>query len=506
MTPVIDMARPHIHDTLCGPQCRYRSLYEGSQASLADMAARQAEALGRHGRLRAALLKVLRNTRPREYGAVESRIGRRLESVEDHVLVAVVADLVGAPTDRGELAALRHALEAAGYSLPPVDDLGLWAAAITTAPPDPTFPAPVPVPEGTGAPAAAPGLPSLSAAARASRPTVPEPAPPPRAPTPWTPAPPPVAPVPAGAPRTAPDGAGATPGDVDTALTELCDVFGTPVPDAHRLDPTAEPARTTAASRPDESAPPLRPRLFEAAPPRRRRTRRVSAEPPVEEPAPADLDELTRRIHAMVALPRPVFTSDLVELVGPEAVQAFERAARAERDPAVRFVNPKPRHRARGALVMPYAHLRQAALEFKDSWWGRCLRMYRGTALYEVAVLCHRLDDRVISVRPARHTLVMRVRQPRGLAGIIVLLDTDLLRGGPVRSGLEESLAELLSERLDLVAVLTVSGEPGAVERIAEVVRQDVAARGLVVDRPVVAARSWDWADGATANLVHVLG
>ena len=38
----------------------YRSLFEGSQASLADMAARQGQALSRVGRLRQSIVTILR--------------------------------------------------------------------------------------------------------------------------------------------------------------------------------------------------------------------------------------------------------------------------------------------------------------------------------------------------------------------------------------------------------------------------------------------------------------
>ena len=36
---------------LCGPDCAYKGLYAGSQASLSDMSAQQAVALGRVSRL-----------------------------------------------------------------------------------------------------------------------------------------------------------------------------------------------------------------------------------------------------------------------------------------------------------------------------------------------------------------------------------------------------------------------------------------------------------------------
>ena len=46
-------------ETVCGPDCRYRSLYEGTQSSLTDIASKQAEALGRVGRLRNGMISIL---------------------------------------------------------------------------------------------------------------------------------------------------------------------------------------------------------------------------------------------------------------------------------------------------------------------------------------------------------------------------------------------------------------------------------------------------------------
>jgi len=109
------------HD-LCGPGCRYKSLYEGSQKSLTDLAARQADALSRLGRLRSAIVLGIKRILPVEFAEAERAMGRRLSDVEDDLLAAYLESFLAlaagrTPPGGSDLARLRSALEGLGVNI-----------------------------------------------------------------------------------------------------------------------------------------------------------------------------------------------------------------------------------------------------------------------------------------------------------------------------------------------------------------------------------------------------
>jgi hypothetical protein len=278
---------------------------------------------------------------------------------------------------------------------------------------------------------------------------------------------------------------------------------------------------TSAVPAASSPSPPLRPTLFPQQSPSRsrskgrRKTTRVAAMPPdpnvdlaaEDEPrARATLDDDSRHaLEAFVALPRPVFTSDLVAATGSDAVvAAWEDECRAMAESPVRFIPPKKRHRLRGPLVIPYDLLRDAASEFDNGWWAEVMRKYRGGRVYELGVLLHRVGEQVISYRFDDTVAVLRLNQPRGIVGVCVLLENTLAPGEPTREAMVAAVEELLRDRLDLLVVLTTYGEP--VERVVQPLLEDAAARNWQPTQPIVAAHSWEYADSNNSTFVHVIG
>ena len=94
----------------------YRSLFEGSQASLADMAARQAQALARVGRLRSAIVAVLRKNFMELSAQAEANLGGRLSEIDDEIILAYL-DAFTAAASRGDQRATVQALKEAVLSL-----------------------------------------------------------------------------------------------------------------------------------------------------------------------------------------------------------------------------------------------------------------------------------------------------------------------------------------------------------------------------------------------------
>jgi hypothetical protein len=210
------------------------------------------------------------------------------------------------------------------------------------------------------------------------------------------------------------------------------------------------------------------------------------------------------RLLAAVQVSRPVFTSDLVSLVGAEQVADWEATCRSDTHAPVRFIPPKGRHKLRGSLVLPVALSDAPTPEFKASVWAAVMDAYRGAKLYEVAVLLHRLSEMVIAHQVSEHTLTLRLAEPRGMTGVVVCFVPELPSGSPARAELAERVEKLLGERLTLVAALTT--QVAALERVTDALATEATARGWQPLMPVVAATSWEYADSRGSTFKAVLG
>lgn len=255
---------------------------------------------------------------------------------------------------------------------------------------------------------------------------------------------------------------------------------------------------------------PLRPELFAPQPAaRRKRTRevRAHAKPPEEalpftnESSVLD-DQMRRALLAACSIPRPVFTRDLVAVAGSDTVvDAWEAECRAEVSTSpVRFVAPKSRHRQRGRLVA----VEQDAPRPQD-WWYQAVSRYRAGRLYELGVLLHRVGDEIVSFQLGEQVCLFRLNTPRGLVGIVVVLDLAAVENHQVIEELTTNVEQLLSERLTLLAVLTASGEPGSLEGLVDTLERIAGERSWRPTSPIVAARSWEYADDRGSSAIMVM-
>jgi hypothetical protein len=264
---------------------------------------------------------------------------------------------------------------------------------------------------------------------------------------------------------------------------------------------------------------PLRPELFPVVRPtktnrRGTKTPRARAERPdphlldipIDYPDTSELSLETRqKLLASCLIPRPVFTSDLLSVAGSnDVVSSWEAELRA--DPAtspVRFLAAKGRHRLRGSLVIPVSEAREIAKGTRLPWWSDCVSLYRGSRLYELGVVLHRVGEEIVAARFDENVAVLRLSSPRGLVGVVVVFDTNI-NEEPARIALRESIEQLLKERLTLIAVLTSAGEAIALTNLTETVASLALSEQWSRNIPVIAARSWEFADdrGSTAHLV----
>jgi hypothetical protein len=552
------------HDNSCGDPCRWKSLYEGSQTSLADMATKQASVIGDHDRMRSRLVMLLKRTWPAEFSDAERSLGHRMSDATDEVLLAYLeawtiasATAVTATTPAG-VTALRSALRDTGLAVPDHDDLTAWADTVRrlhiAARSDETA-------QEAAGPAAVPPVPGgLTARAGLSDLFDDEPIPTDdlsglfddEPPSPGEHA---LADLFDDEPATGLDDlfsdeaatgpAGVEPAGVEpeggAAVEDLGDLFDddhTPSM-AQAIDravqtprPAPEPSSTPVAGHGEGAPAPrdadvkaaaatgatmVKPELFPAskgASRKRtggRRTRSRAASPDLDVPSSAGSsavvgDDTRSALLAAVAIPRPVFVADLAAVAGSrEAAEAWEAEMRRQGLSApVRLIAGKPRHRLRGTLVLPAGELREAANAFNVGWWADAMGAYSGARMYEMAVLLHRVGDDVVSASFDEDVAKLRLKQARGLVGVVVATSSDLAAGEETRSKIADAVAELMAERLTLVAVLAIRAEDRAA--LVAALEEEAVARSWHPAVPVVVAQSWEWADDAGSSATLVLG
>lgn len=288
--------------------------------------------------------------------------------------------------------------------------------------------------------------------------------------------------------------------------------------DGTRTAPTLPPGTATIAS----LTGPLRPEVAPKKTTRRRgarrgggktpRTRATTADPLLDTSGEVSTgivtdDATTSAILSHVALPRPVFTSDLANVTGSaESVADWETAMRdVGHASPVRFIAGKSRHRLRGSLVIPHGDLRTAATEFDNSWWAECMDHYRGAKLYELAVLLHRVGQEIVSHDFNDDVVKLRLNRPRGPVGVVVVIGTDLDAGGSTFDGLCSALESLIAERHTLVTVLPIHADKAIQDRIAEIITTEAVNRGWRPLAPVTFGPSWEYADEMGAPVQDLL-
>lgn len=267
-------------------------------------------------------------------------------------------------------------------------------------------------------------------------------------------------------------------------------------------------------------AQPLRPQLF--TPPKvQKTTRRGSktivsrAERPdlqiLDVPLDADAsvtisDEINSMLLEACNSHRPVFTSDLVTLSGSaQIVATWESNLRADPTKSpLRFLAAKGRHRHRGSLIVPVS-IEKNQKNGKNGWWIDCVDTYRGSRLYELAVILHRVGGEVVSANFGEKTALLRLSSSRGLVGVVIVFDSKV-NDELNRNSINERITMLLGERLTLIAVLTAAGESIALSNLISTVSSLAESGNWSSSFPIIAARSWEFADdrGSTAN--HIFG
>jgi hypothetical protein len=275
--------------------------------------------------------------------------------------------------------------------------------------------------------------------------------------------------------------------------------------------PTSEPV----AARPVKMAPvaPVRVELFPnpnpGRPKRGRRQVRVAALPPESfdvvglDVSPKGDGAANAKIQALCAIPRPVFTSDLINILSDaQSVEQWQEDQRADGS-NVRFIAPKARHKQRGSLIVPVGQARNDMDLQGPTWWSAVLDRYRGAKLYELGVVCHSVQDTIKSynVDSGLPVVTFKIAHDRGVVGLVVLCDDELHEGSIGRDALRSGVEEMLGSSLEMLCVL-VTGDK-SLDPACIAVSEEFSSRGWKIGCPVVGARSWEWAN-AGSGLVEI--
>jgi hypothetical protein len=545
------MKKPNTHPVqICGPDCTYRALYEGSQRSLTDAAARAGTNITALAHWRHAVTRSLKRFFPLEFNEAQSTLATKFSEIPDDLMIAYLESflqmaVLKAPASASEVARLRGALIKLGIDVKGAFTVGALvqalenhSPAIRSKPaalddifisPPVTFvpirqafpPAPVstPVPPLTtesstrneAAEQTTAHTPDTYASDEYANDEYEDSGYAPQEPQPQEPQPQEPQPQEPGLQVTEAHGEeddftnelfDTPPSQVQMPRASLDDLFAPGSPPTRKAKETPAPRPDTLVGpwAPDATLSPLKPQIppTPQKPKSRttKRTPRTSVQPPVPTPNPDLNDDIRGELLAAVCIPRPVFSADLANLVGSsDVVAAWEAEWGSATELPIRFIGPKPRHKARGSLIIPQGYLCAATPEFKQSLWARTLTTYKGAKAYELGVLLHRYIDEVQSDELGTHVALFHLLRPQGLVGVVVVLDTSLGAGAPTRLALCSALDALMRERLVQTAVLTTNAE--IIDTIAEVVAEEATLRQWLPTSPVTLSKSWDFASGA---------
>ena len=210
------------------------------------------------------------------------------------------------------------------------------------------------------------------------------------------------------------------------------------------------------------------------------------------------------RIQALVATGVPIFTSSLIPLAGSQdSLKSWEESLRADDSALLRFVPPRKRHTSLGALIYP-TEQDLFLPEIRNKPWPTIVKHYHGAKLFELGILMGYIGKDVISIECEEHVVMLRVKEPRGAAGIVVALEPDLSISSETRVQASKAITLLSKERLTMLAVMTTN-EPAYLE-IPDLVSGLVRDDKLSFSCPVVAAKSWEYAQSGGSKVEPLPG
>lgn len=392
----------------CSPSCPYRSKYESTQASLANLNVSHQKTLNRVIFLRTAIIHLLEKHFPTQTQAAQVDSGIRLVDGNDEFIVSSLqVMLTRALNTRHEASStenLRKALALKGIAVPNGDNLDSWAEAIMSSP----SPSPID------------SLFSSDFDQEASRTQEQED-------TVW-----------------------------DELFMDIAPPQPSPVPSSPptvRAEPKAIPGLES---------------LINTTP---KRKKTITKPDPIHNTVESGQEveqgltqQMRDALNATIEMPGPVFSSDLLPITNSHSILNQWKAEQRGSKATASFIRSKKAYKNFGDLVIPKEAKKDSTSVLAKSTWGACIRQeYRGAWLYEVGVLLHSIKESdIFSRHISNNIFVIEENLPsRGLIGLIALPKTPE-EGTPVYSEFVAMLGKMLQEKLELIAILALNSQEEA--------------------------------------------
>lgn len=444
----------------CGDDCTYRGLYEGSNASLNDMARSQADALQKNGRLRNAIILLMKRFFPEEFYRAEKNLSSRFLNVDDEIIIAfltsfieimvnndnkstsietVVSDIKNYFILNGIIINSNNIIdiyqEILGYMKnPPINNDQIKPSLNSNDSPYPT--------------------------------------------------------------------------DIDKQSTEyksLGELFVNSIMEykddegISPLIPRTVVENKVATSDKINVIEPLFP-TEEKISKSKLKNPQIKAEKPEIILSNHGIDgDKFLKMNEFASSDKPTFVIDLLPIAGNvNDLSAWEKVHRDNIEKSdFRFLASKNRYKQLGSLIINKESISQ------NSCWGSCVTELRGAGLYEIGVLLRRINDEVIDYTISNDIIVFYVHSARGITKLIILM-SEFDKSSDVRSRVFKELQETGNINLSLIAILSTKSEKNILVKITESVKEFYLKDDLKPITSIVTAHSWEFADdrGSSAKLI----
>ena len=196
---------------------------------------------------------------------------------------------------------------------------------------------------------------------------------------------------------------------------------------------------------------------------------------------------------------KPTFVIDLLPIAGNvNDLSSWEKIHRDNIDKSnFRFLASKNRYKQLGSLIINKESISQS------NCWGTCVTELRGAGLYEIGVLLRRINDEIINYEIGGDMIVIYINSARGITKLIVLM-AEFEKSNEMKNKVFEQLQESGNINLSLIAILSTKSEKNILAKITESVREFYIKEDIKPVTSIVTAHSWEFADdrGSSAKLI----
>lgn len=452
----------------CDDDCLYKGLYEGSQASLNEMARSQAEALQRNGRLRNSLILIMKRFFPDEFYNAENNMGSRFTSVDDEILLTFLTHFIDTFTKNNNINLIENSITQEIKSFFLLNNINLVSTNLSSL---------------LDEIVSISGIQNKDKFLENNKD------------------------IQFNNTNTLIDNNQNLPslgelfvnkinnGEESDSINPFIEVNGnnTIVPnnsDQEKLNNIIyNNSSTNIQNNP----------LFVKTDDDQKKNKRIKAVAPNIENEKYNIDTMKfTEMNDFANKNMPIFTTDLLPIAGNhEILTNWETSHRENIEKSnFRFLSSKTRYKQLGSLVI------SKDKSNSNSLWDNCVTKFRGAALYELGVLLRRIYNEILEFELNENYLILYIKTARGVTKILVLLDN--VEFFSQNSFFANILSKTQTEIISLFVILTTKADKNGLSKISNIVTKHYIDNNLKANSPIVTSYSWEFADdrGSSAKLI----